>query len=87
MLFSYALRRLLLIVPTLFGIMVLNFVIVQSAPGGPVEQMIAQIQGLDVEATARVGGGGQQETGAAQTPQGGQGTGEQNSAYRGAKGL
>ena len=42
---AYLLRRLLLVVPTLFGIMVLNFFIVQTAPGGPVEQMIAQIQG------------------------------------------
>ena len=38
---AYILRRLLLVVPTLFGIMVLNFFIVQAAPGGPVEQMIA----------------------------------------------
>ena len=42
---AYIIRRLLLIIPTLFGIMVLNFAIVQFAPGGPVEQMIAQIQG------------------------------------------
>ena len=52
----YIARRLLLIVPTLFGIMVINFVIVQAAPGGPVEQLIAQIQGTAVESTARVGG-------------------------------
>ena len=42
---AYILRRLLLVVPTLFGIMVVNFFIVQAAPGGPVEQMLAQIQG------------------------------------------
>ena len=42
---AYILRRLLLMIPTLFGIMVINFFIVQAAPGGPVEQMIAQIQG------------------------------------------
>lgn len=53
---SYIFRRLLLIIPTLFGIMVVNFVIVQAAPGGPVEQMIAQIKGLDVDAAARVSG-------------------------------
>ena len=54
---AYILRRLLLIVPTLLGIMLLNFAIVQVAPGGPVEQMIAQITGTDAGATARLGGG------------------------------
>lgn len=43
---SYILKRLLLAIPTLFGIMVLNFAIVQSAPGGPVDQMVAQLQGF-----------------------------------------
>lgn len=42
---AYILRRLLLIVPTLFGIMVINFALVQFVPGGPVEQMIANMQG------------------------------------------
>lgn len=41
---TYILRRLLLMIPTLFGIMVINFIIVQSAPGGPVEQMIFQLE-------------------------------------------
>lgn len=41
---SYILRRLLLIIPTLFGIMLLNFAVIQFAPGGPVEQIIAQLQ-------------------------------------------
>ena len=54
---AYIIRRLLLVIPTLFGIMILNFLIVQAAPGGPVEQIIAQLQGTAVEATARVGGG------------------------------
>lgn len=53
---AYILRRLLLIIPTLFGIMAINFVIVQAAPGGPVEQMIAQLKGLDASATARISG-------------------------------
>lgn len=53
---SYILRRLLLIIPTLLGIMVVNFLIVQAAPGGPVEQMLAQIQGHDVSATVRISG-------------------------------
>ena len=50
-------------VPTLFGIMVLNFIIVQAAPGGPVERILAQLQGQGVEATARFGGGEARETG------------------------
>ena len=50
----YILRRLLLIMPTLFGIMVINFVIVQFAPGGPVEQAIVQAQGLNISTTASV---------------------------------
>ncbi len=50
----YLLRRLFLIVPTLFGIMVINFVIVQFAPGGPVEQAIAQATGMNMSATASV---------------------------------
>jgi microcin C transport system permease protein len=54
---AYALRRLLLILPTLFGILTINFLIIQIAPGGPVEQMIAKIRGTDVGATARFTGG------------------------------
>lgn len=54
----YILRRLLLIFPTLLGILLVNFVIIQSAPGGPVEQMIAKIKGVDVSATARFDGSG-----------------------------
>lgn len=52
----YVLQRLLLMIPTLFGIMVINFLIVQAAPGGPVDQMIAQLQGHQLNATARVSG-------------------------------
>lgn len=55
---NYLLRRLFLIIPTLFGIMVLNFLIVQAAPGGPVEQVIAKLQGNNTESTARVSGSG-----------------------------
>ncbi|MFN4282559.1 MAG: microcin C ABC transporter permease YejB [Alphaproteobacteria bacterium] len=74
---AYIVRRLLLIVPTLFGIMLINFAIVQFAPGGPVEQMVAQVRGTAVDATARVAG-----TGGGDMAQGG---GE--SRYRGAQGL
>ncbi len=52
----YIVRRLLLIFPTLIGIITLNFFIVQLAPGGPVDQMIAQLTGQDVAATARIAG-------------------------------
>jgi microcin C transport system permease protein len=54
---AYILRRLLLIVPTLFGIMLLNFVIIQAAPGGPVDRMLAQLQGMDSDLQARIGSG------------------------------
>ncbi len=71
---NYILRRLLLIVPTLFGIMVINFLIVQAAPGGPVEQMIAQIQGMDTSATSRISGSasgdGSQQTAGREQQQG-----------------
>src|SRR5262252_5113096 len=53
---AYATRRILLIVPTLFAIMVVNFFIVQAAPGGPVQQMIAKLKGNMVSATERVSG-------------------------------
>ncbi|MDX1484028.1 MAG: microcin C ABC transporter permease YejB [Alphaproteobacteria bacterium] len=79
---AYVIRRLLLIIPTLFGIMVLNFVIVQFAPGGPVEQMVAELTGTAVEATARIGGA-EGEAGAA--PAAG-GFGD-DGGYRGAEGL
>ena len=61
---AYIVRRLILIVPTIFGIMVINFLVVQAAPGGPVEQMIARIKGTAAEATARVSGAGQTDTSA-----------------------
>ncbi len=84
---SYILRRLLLIVPTLFGIMVVNFFIVQAAPGGPVEQMIAQIQGTAGDVTARVSGVGAGEGGETSARPGQtQGAGDV-SKYRGARGL
>ena len=55
---AYILRRLLLIIPTMIGIMAISFAVVQFAPGGPVERVIAQLQGTDVSATARITGGG-----------------------------
>jgi len=53
---AYALRRILLMIPTLFAIIVVNFFIIQAAPGGPVDQMIAQLKGRG-DVTARVSGG------------------------------
>ena len=84
--FAYILRRLALIVPTLFGIMVVNFIIVQAAPGGPVEQMLAKIQGTAIEATARVSGGGG-ELSQSGTKSSASGTSSGPSKYRGAQGL
>lgn len=81
---AYILRRILLMVPTLFGIMLIAFVVIQFAPGGPVERVIAQLSGTEVGATARFGGGAGGETGTAQVPLE-QGTGEFR--YRGAQGL
>ncbi|CAO3418739.1 microcin C ABC transporter permease YejB [Azospirillum endophyticum] len=82
---AYIIRRLLLIIPTLFGIMVINFLIVQIAPGGPIEQMIARVQGTAVEATSRIGGsaGGDANTAQRQNQTGGDSGGK----YRGAQGL
>jgi len=54
----YVLRRLILVLPTLFGIMVINFAIVQFAPGGPVEQALAQASGFGMSSTASVSAGG-----------------------------
>jgi len=65
---AYALRRLLLIVPTLVIILLVNFVIVQAAPGGPVEQAIARLQGLGGVAVG--GGGGDSAQGASRASRG-----------------
>ncbi|MBK7983275.1 MAG: microcin C ABC transporter permease YejB [Candidatus Competibacteraceae bacterium] len=82
--YAYILRRLALIPLTLFGIIAINFAIVQVAPGGPVEQLLAQLKDTAVSATSRVGGGEGAEAGRGST--GRQGAGS-NGAYRGAQGL
>lgn len=79
---AYILRRLLLIIPTLIGILAVNFIIVQAAPGGPVEQTIAQLEGIDVGATARISGGQGDVTVQQTTAQNGA-----ESSYRGGRGL
>src|SRR3569623_1828922 len=69
---AYIVRRILFMIPTMFGIMLVAFVVVQFAPGGPVEQVIAKQTGSDTSATSRISGGG----------------GDFGSAkYRGAQGL
>lgn len=77
---AYILRRLLLMIPTIFGIMAISFAIVQFAPGGPVERVIAQLQGHDVGATARFSSS---QDAMSQTGN----TAAANSKYRGAQGL
>ncbi len=72
-------------IPTLFGILLLNFMIVQLAPGGPVEQVIARIQGMDTSATQRFSGGGT-DTGI-QSQQQQMAVSGGGSKYRGAQGL
>jgi microcin C transport system permease protein len=64
---AYIVRRLLLVIPTLFGVMLLNFVIVQAAPGGPIDTVIAQIRGAQGGALARITGGGAKEAGSQET--------------------
>ena len=76
---AYIARRLLLMIPTLFGILLLTFIIVQFAPGGPVERVLAQLQGRDTSATANFSGG--REVGA---PAPGA---DFSAKYRGAQGL
>jgi microcin C transport system permease protein len=83
---AYIVRRLLLVVPTLFGIMVINFLVIQSAPGGPVEQLIQQLtQGGAPDVTARVSGTATGDLAAgAETRAGGD---DVTGRYRGARGL
>src|ERR1041385_3893745 len=83
---AYIIRRILFMVPTLLGIMLVSFVVVQFAPGGPVERVIAQISGSDTGATSRISGSQSGDFGAR-----GQGQptvgGDVSSKYRGAQGL
>ncbi len=84
---AYIIRRLVLIVPTLFGIMLINFVVIQAAPGGPVEQMISQITGEGGDLTERVTRTGGGELDAAPGGQAQAGGGDITGKYRGAQGL
>lgn len=83
--FSYILRRVMLMIPTLLGIMILNFIVIQFAPGGPVEQLIAEMRGEAVDSTAAFAGQGGdiQSTGGNDQAS----SGAAKSKYRGAQGL
>src|SRR5438876_982975 len=83
---AYIARRLLLVVPTLFGIMLANFLIVQAAPGGPVDLMIARLRGHVGEATARVAGTGASETAGGRLARPGAG-GDEDGVTRAAQGI
>ncbi len=85
---AYIVRRLLLMIPTLLGIMLVSFVVVQFAPGGPVERVIAQLQGADTGAGSRIPGGGTGgDFGSRGSVQGGAQVDGVTSKYRGAQGL
>jgi microcin C transport system permease protein len=80
---NYILRRLALMIPTLLGIMIVSFAIIQFVPGGPVERMIAELQGHGGDATSRFTGGGSETSGATTSVAG---AGE-SSLYKGSQGL
>src|SRR5262245_38354802 len=80
---AYIIRRLLLMIPTLFGIMLVAFVVVQFAPGGPIERVLAALSGADTGAGGRTGGGG--DFGGRGAPGGG--ADDISGKYRGAQGL
>ena len=83
---AYIIRRLLLMIPTLFAIMVINFIVIHVAPGGPVEQIIAQLTGEGADITERVTRAGTGES--LQQVQPGTSAGESSRTnYRGAQGL
>jgi microcin C transport system permease protein len=83
---AYIVRRILFMIPTIFGIMLVSFAVVQFAPGGPVERVIAQLSGADTGATSRISGSAGGDFGARGPIRGG-GQMDLNSKYRGAQGL
>ncbi|MCX7343452.1 MAG: microcin C ABC transporter permease YejB [Proteobacteria bacterium] len=76
---EYIARRLLLVIPTVLGIMLLNFIIIQAAPGGPIQQIISKMRGDASDVDARLGGGGDQTLR--------EQTFGMESSYRGAQGV
>src|SRR5664280_1793883 len=81
---AYIARRIFLMLPTLLGILFVSFVVVQFAPGGPVERVIAQLSGADTGGTSRISGGGGDFGARGQV---GASSDAVNSKYRGAQGL
>src|SRR6202008_2160798 len=84
---AYIIRRLLFMIPTLLGIMLVSFIVVQFAPGGPVERVIAQLSGTDTGASSRIPGSGQGGDFGGRGAQGGSQIDAATSKYRGAQGL
>src|SRR6266404_650442 len=84
---AYIVRRLLFMIPTLLGIMMVSFAVVQFAPGGPVERVIAQLSGADTGASSRIPGSGQGGDFGGRGAQGGSSVDSTTSKYRGAQGL
>src|SRR5207237_1428302 len=82
---AYIIRRVLLMVPTLLGILLVTFGVVQFAPGGPIERIAAQVRGADTGATSRISGSPTGDLGARNPVQ--TGSREGASLYRGAQGL
>src|ERR1700733_9808770 len=83
---AYIARRIFLMIPTLLGILFVSFVVVQFAPGGPVERVIAQLSGADTGGTSRISGGGG-DFGARGQAGMGASSDAIGSKYRGAQGL
>src|SRR6266702_1687804 len=81
---AYIARRILLMFPTLLGILLVSFLVVQFAPGGPVERVLAQLSGADTGGTSRVSGGGGDFGPRGQV---GASADAVSSKYRGAQGL
>ena len=82
---NYIFKRLILIIPTLLGILAVNFIIIQAAPGGPVEKAIAQIKGNDVSVTSRFTSSGGEQLQSSQSTQ--LSSTSQDSKYRGSQGI
>lgn len=84
---GYIIRRVLFMIPTLIGIMLVSFLVVQFAPGGPVERTIARLTGSDTSATSRISGSPSGDFGGQPQFRPGAAGENVNSQYRGAQGL
>jgi microcin C transport system permease protein len=85
---AYILRRVLLVIPTLLGIIVINFFVIQFAPGGPVDQLLAELRGEgDVLGRITGEGGGETRQPGSQGPGASSGGDGPVGTYRGARGL